>query len=73
MTDETQELADKVVATFKNNLNEAVRAQIRDADFNELTLMIQQVISEELARATDMIEEVARKLRSDTDKPDLGM
>ena len=73
MTDETQELADKVVATFKNNLNEAVRAQIRDADFNELTLMIQQAISEELARATDMIEEVARKLRSDTDKPDLGM
>ncbi len=73
MTEETQELAEKVVATFKHNLSETARKQIRDADFNELTLMIREAISEELAKATDMVEEVVRKLRSETDKPEIGL
>ena len=73
MTEETQELAEKVVATFKHNLSETAREQIRDADFNELALMIREAISEELSRATDMVEEVVRKLRSETDKPELGL
>jgi len=62
-----------VVATFKHNLSETAREQIRDADFNELILMIREAISEELARATDMVEEVVRKLRSETDKPEIGL
>jgi hypothetical protein len=73
MTEETEELAEKVVATFKHNLSEAAREQIREADFNELALMIREAISEELSRATDMVEEVVRKLRSETDKPEIGM
>jgi hypothetical protein len=35
--------------------------------------MIREAISEELSRATDMVEEVVRKLRSETDKPELGL
>ena len=73
MTEETEELAEKVVATFKHNLSEAAREQVSEADFNELSLMIREAISEELSRATDMVEEVVRKLRSETDKPELGL
>lgn len=73
MTEETEELAEKVVATFKHNLSDAAREQIREADFNELSLMIREAISEELSRATDMVEEVVLKLRSETDKPELGL
>ncbi len=73
MTEETEELAEKVVAIFKHNLSDAAREQIREADFNELALMIREAISEELSRATDMVEEVVRKLRSEADKPELGL
>ena len=73
MADRHQELAQKVVNTFKQSLSDQVREQITDAQFNELALMIREAISEELKEAAELIDAIAKKLRSQTDDQELGL
>jgi hypothetical protein len=68
-----QELAQKVVNTFKQGLSDQVRDQITDAQLNELVLMIREAISEELKDAAELIDGIAKRLRSQTDDQELGL
>ena len=73
MTNRHQERAEKLVATFKQSLDKKVAKQITDAQFNTLTLMIREVMGEEAGFAAEQLERVIRKLRAESEKPDLGM
>jgi hypothetical protein len=73
MADRHQELAQKVVNTFKQSLSDQARDQITDAQFNELVLMIREAISEELKDAAELIDGIAKRLRSQTDDQELGL
>ena len=73
MTNRHQERAEKIVATFKQSLDKKVAKQITDAQFNALTLMIREVMGEEAGFAAEQLEQVIRKLRAESEKPDLGM
>ena len=73
MTNRHQERAEKIVATFKQSLDKKVAKQITDAQFNTLTLMIREVMGEEAGFAAERLEQVIRKLRAESEKPDLGM
>ena len=73
MTNRHQERAEKIVATFKQSLDKKVAKQITDAQFNTLTLMIREAMGEEAGFAAEQLEQVIRKLRAESEKPDLGM
>jgi len=73
MTNRHQERAEKIVATFKQSLDKNVAKKITDAQFNALTLMIREVMGEEAGFAAEQLEQVIRKLRAESEKPDLGM
>ena len=73
MTNRHQERAEKIVATFKQSLDKKVAKQITDAQFNDLTLMIREVMGEEAGFAAEQLEQVIRKLRAESEKPELGM
>jgi len=73
MTNQHQEHAQKVVAAFRDSLDESVRQQIKDSQFNTLTLMIKEALGEELGVAIERMEEVIRQMRTETEKPDLGI
>ena len=73
MTNRHQERAEKIVATFKQSLNDNVVQQISDAQFNTLILMIREAMGEEAGFAAEQLELVIRKLRAESEKPDLGM
>jgi uncharacterized protein with von Willebrand factor type A (vWA) domain len=73
MADRHQELAQKVVNTFKQSLSDQARDQITDAQFNELVLMIREAISEELKDVAELIDGIAKRLRSQTDDQELGL
>lgn len=73
MSQQSEELAQRVVATFRARLSDAALEQLSETDFNELALMVREAISEELVRATDLVEEVVHKLRSETDRPDISL
>ncbi len=68
-----QELADKIVNTFKATLDESARQRVSAAQFDELAIMIREALSEELETAVELVEEVARTLRTRVQKPEIGL
>ena len=73
MTVRHQEMAEKIVATFKQSLDKNVAQQISDAQFNTLSLMIMEAMGEEARFAVEQLEKIIQKLRTEAEKPDLGM
>jgi hypothetical protein len=73
MANRHHQRADKVVAEFKEIIGESACASISDAHFQDLTLLIRDAISDELLAAAELIETVARKIRSETDLHELGL
>ncbi len=73
MSELPAELAEKVVKGFRDVLSEAAREGIGDAHFEDLSLMIQEVIAEAMNEAADRVAEVARTLRSDAGRRELEL
>jgi hypothetical protein len=73
MTNRHDELAQKVVQTFKAELPEQVLSEISEGQFDELAAMIREAISEELRFAAELIEQAARRLRKGVERPELGL
>jgi len=73
MTNRHQERAEKIVAAFKAALDEGVRQQITDAQYHLLSNTIRQALGEELSVAVETMEEIIRQLRTETERPDLGI
>ena len=73
MTNRHQARAEKIVATFRQSLEKKLAKQITDAQYNTLTLMIVEAMGEEAGFAAEQLEQVIRKLRAESEKPDLGM
>lgn len=67
MANRHHERADQVVAAFKDLIGEEARKQIQDVHFQDLTLLVRDAISEELREAAELVEKVARQIRSETD------
>jgi hypothetical protein len=65
--------ADKVVEEFKEIIGESVCNQISDTHFQDLTLLVRGLISDELLAAAELIEKVAQHLRSESDIDELGL
>ncbi len=68
-----QDRANKVVEAFRRLLDQDVSQQISESQFETLALMINEVISEELGVAADMMEDVIKRLRVEYSKSELGM
>ena len=73
MTNRHQQRAEKIVATFKQSLSENIAQQITDAQLNSLIIMIKEAMGEEAGFAAEQLEQVIRKLRAESEKPELGM
>lgn len=73
MTIRHQETAEKIVATFKLSLDENVAQQISEAQYTALTLMVKEAMGEEARFAVEQLEKIIQKLRTESEKPDLGM
>lgn len=73
MTARHQETAEKIVATFKLSLDENVALQISEAQYTALTLMVKEAMGEEARFAVEQLEKIIQKLRTESEKPDLGM
>ena len=61
MTDHHEETAKTVMEAFKASLDENVREQISDAQFDQLVHAIREALSSERARVADQIEGVVKK------------
>jgi len=73
MTNRHHQRADKLVAEFKEIIGESVCSEISDAHFEDLALLVRDAITDELLAAIELIENVVKKIRSDTDLHELGL
>jgi hypothetical protein len=73
MTDHHQERAERLVSSFQARLGEELCGTIGDEAFELLTQLVRQAIAEELAAAADRVEEVAREIRAEVERPELGL
>ena len=68
-----KDLADKVVTAFKLELNEGALQCITDDQFEKLSLMIQEALSDEKRDIAEMVADLVRKLKADSKVPDISM
>ena len=73
MSDRHRELAEDVVRTFKGTLSQTALANITDAQFEGLALMVREAIAEELDTAANIVEEAAKRLRREVEKRNLEL
>ncbi len=73
MSERHRERAEKVVESFRELLDKDVLAAIPPNDFEQLTLFVQEALSDELHDAAEQVEELARSMRAGTSLSDVGM
>ena len=70
MSNRHNEIAERIVAEFKESLGDSVRAQITAPQFEQLALSIQEVLSKELGAALEQMEAVVKTLRHNVVLPE---
>lgn len=73
MTDQHRALAEKVVEAFRSSLSESARAALGEADYDALSRIIGEAVSEELSRAAEIVDDAARRLRAAVERPELEL
>lgn len=68
-----QDKASNVVEAFSNSLDEVARQKITDAQLKGLESMIVEAMGNELGVAAEMLDEVVKRLRAESERPDLGL
>lgn len=73
MRQQNREKVMKLVEQFKSDLSAKTQAEIGNAVFEKLALMINEVIQEERKATADMLEVLVKTLRKEIDTPELAM
>ena len=70
---QNEQLAQKVVEVFKNNISEEARAHITETEFKTLAQIVREALSLEMTEAVDMVEKLEKQLREKTAHLDLDL
>ena len=73
MNDQQEQLARKVVEVFKKNLSPEARAHISDTEFHELSQIVQEAHSLEMAEAVEMVDELEKRLKEKAGRRELEL
>ncbi|MGR9106475.1 MAG: hypothetical protein ACU843_06035 [Gammaproteobacteria bacterium] len=73
MTNGIQNIADKVVQRFKQEISHESLSTLSTADFEQLAGLIRLALSEERERISAQLEELASKLKADIEHFDLNL
>lgn len=73
MSERHRERAWKVVESFRELLDQKALDAIPANDFEQLALFVQEALSDELHDASEQVEALARKMRSETNLGDVGI
>jgi hypothetical protein len=73
MTDHHEALAKEVVEQFRDSLSHEAREYVSAAQLEDLQRSIRELLSRERGHIADLMEALARTLRSGVDKPELEL
>jgi len=63
MKNRNEQLAQKVVDVFKQNISADARAHITETEFNELAQIVLEALEIEMSEAVEMVDELERRLK----------
>ncbi|MEA3277327.1 MAG: hypothetical protein U9Q81_19010 [Pseudomonadota bacterium] len=69
----TEELAKEVIAAFRAELDEGVRAQISERQFEFLELLVKDAVAGGIHDAAERVEKLGRELRSEAGTPEIEL
>jgi hypothetical protein len=73
MTDHHEALAKQAVGQFRQSLSHEAREYVTNAQFEDLEQLILELLASERGHIVDLVEALARTLRSGVEKPDLEL
>ena len=73
MTDHHETLAKQAVEQFRQSLSHEAREYVTNAQFEDLEQLILELLASERGHIVDLVEALARTLRSGVEKPDLEL
>jgi hypothetical protein len=73
MSQRHQQLADNVLAAFRENLGDEEQRRIGEAAFQQLHSLILEALSLELDHVSSQMEALLQTLRAEIDKPSLEL
>lgn len=73
MNTQNEQLAEKVVAAFKAVLSNESRAHLTESEYQDLAQIVHVALSRELKEAAEMVDQVAKRLRSMAEHQDIDL
>ena len=73
MTNRHQDQAEKIISAFQETLDDSVRRQITDAQYKLLGNHIKKALGDEVSVVMERLEGLVKELRTETERPDLGI
>jgi hypothetical protein len=73
MSERINQLTDKVLSTFKENLNETASAAMTTRDWDSLRALVREALTSHAAAVAEDLRLVMNKITGDIDKPDIGL
>lgn len=73
MTSQNDQLAQKVIDIFKQNISEDARAHITEAEFQKLAQIVREALSLEITEVVEMVDKLEKQLREKAVHLDLNL
>lgn len=73
MTIQNEQLAQKVIDIFKQNISEDARAHISETEFQTLAQIVREALSVEMTEAAEMVDNLEKQLREKAGHLDLDL
>lgn len=73
MKSHNEQLAQKVVEAFKQHISAEARALITEMEYQELSQIVQEALSLEMAEAVEMVDELERRLKQRAERRELEL
>jgi len=73
MTIQNEQLAQKVIEIFKQNISEDTRAHISEAEFQRLAQIVREALSLEITEVAEMVDNLEKQLREKAVHLDLDL
>lgn len=70
---DNEQLAQKVVDTFKKSISEEGLSHISENEFHELAQIVEEALSRNLSEAAERVAAVAKELKNEAGHPDLDL
>lgn len=73
MSERIDQLTDKVINTFKDNLNETAGTAITPQEWDSLRMLVREALTQHASSVAEDLRQVMNKLKGDIDKPEIGL